>query len=92
MLRIFNEPFEGLKLFSSEIEYGMWTSTIKFEIPDLTNGKWSKTAFILLDHLDFENSLQKAITYLDVRYAQFKNPREKHLGIAKNILNKTFKK
>ena len=90
--KIFNKPFDSLKIFSSEIKAGMWANSVSFEIPYLGNGGWSKTAFIILDSSNFEASLNAALSYVKGSFNHFINPREKKENIAKSMLSKYFTK
>lgn len=89
---IFNEEKENLKIFNSEIQFGMWKSNIRFQVPDLTNGGYSKTAIFLLDTKNFEKSLEETISYIKKKHNHFLNPRAEQEKIAKNILGKHFRK
>jgi hypothetical protein len=89
---IFNEEKENLKVFNSEIQFGLWKDTQRFQVPDLSNGGFSKTAIFLLDTKSFEKSLEETISYIKKKHNHFLNPRAEQENIAKNILGKHFRK
>lgn len=84
------KPFDNLKIFNSEIEAGKWQNSVNFDTPNLSNGGWSKTAFILLSEENFESDLDAALKYLKSCYLLFKNPRGQYEDKAKRIVSKYF--
>lgn len=89
--RIFNEQKDNMVVFSSAVDFGMWKDSITYEVPDLANGGFSKTAIFTLDQSAYEKSLENTIKYIKERHSHFLNPRAKQETVAKRILGKYFK-
>ena len=89
--KIFNEPFDGLKMFSDIDDYIEWKKATSFEIPSGDAGTWCKTAVFILNQLNYELTLEKTISYIKDMYSDYKNPRGKQESIAKSVLSKYFR-
>jgi len=88
-------PLQGekLKIFSTELEAGLYQDSISFEIYRLTGsfGSWFKTALFLIDEQNYEDDLDKTLKFITESIDFYYNPRANHQKIAKSISSKYFK-
>ncbi len=61
----FNSHYNGLLLFHNEQDAMNRLASYKFIPPDLSNGRWSKTAIITLNSNSFYEHIEEALDYID---------------------------